>query len=148
MADVEITKDAHDKEVDRLEDLFWEANRHTLDKPKLRKVITDADTRYALKYIKTVPRDRLGEYDLDVPEWDDGRAEFAVWQRPDGAYETPQPRMDFSQCRSGQTDTRKATNVDQGVFFQHLPGGFRQFNNKREAAAWLSQNMPDVEFRD
>jgi hypothetical protein len=141
---VEFGKSAEEREVDRLEEVFWDANRHTLDKPKLRRVVTDIDTRRKSTFVASVKREDLGEYGLEVPEWDDGRAEFALWTDSQGEYELPAPRMDYTQTPS----TRKATNVDQGVYFDHLPGGFKQFRNKREAAAWLSRNMPDVSFRD
>jgi hypothetical protein len=94
----------------------------------------------------SVKREDLAEYNLEPPC---DKARYAIWKRGDRdewQFDGPPSAMDYSKCGTGQND-EKTRVVDNGVYFEHLPGGFRQFNNKREAAAWLSKNMPDVEFK-
>ncbi len=150
MSDIQFGKDAQDKEVDRLEDLFWEANRDTLDKPKFHKVVADQEPPKNTEghwRMVSVRRAELADYGLEPP---DDKPRYSIWKRGDRdfwQFDGPPPRMDYSKCGTGE-NREKTRNVDNAVYFNHLPGGYREFPNKRAAAAWLSQNMPGVEFKD
>ncbi len=166
---VEFGKDAHDREVDRLEDLFWEANRHTLDKPKgFRPVGPPSEDHWTWKFDITPPHRLYAKTGLsaeDAPECaiernaKGGVVGYRVLQHHswDGwAFDEGQrgeSKMDFDQIAEDfenrdTNDRTKVRTVDNAIYFNHLPGGYREFPNKKAAAAWLRENLPDVEFKD
>lgn len=139
MPRVDVTKNEWEKRADRMIEWFDEKKAAEASKMKSSNIVTEEDTRQKLIYLKRVPRDELGEYGLEVPEWDDGRDEFSVWRREKtGEYVLVAPKMQYGEYQ----ECRRQVSVEQGVYFNHLPEGFRQFKNKREARAYIQRHHP------
>lgn len=146
MPRVEVTRDERDKDVDRLEDLFHRVHEKDKDAPKTQHIDSNVEVLGTLQYVKSVAPEKLGEYGLELPEWADEVTNFAIWRRvATGAYELrrPNPTAYTPTSRAGQNAFERVANVDQTVYFDHLPEcaerGRISFPNARAAREYVQR---------
>jgi hypothetical protein len=141
---IEFGECERDKQDRQYVDMFErEVAPKYLKKKAPRKIDVATEAVGTLKYICSVPTERLAEYGLEPPEWELAEGdEHGIWQRVStGAYELrrPSPTAYTPRRRAAPNRHERVARVNAEVYFEHLPGGPRTFKNAREAREYVQR---------
>jgi hypothetical protein len=171
MAGIEFGKDQDEKNVDRLEQKFWELTKDDMKEapaPFVANGVASED-HWTWKMALAKGEHRLASfYGLDAEQAPECCVEKASngriigwnvvkhFERDEWEFRVDQmgpSLMDYDRIAAEfeERDTsgvrEKVSPVSGAIYFNHLPGGYREFPNKKAAAAWFRANMPDTELK-